>query len=183
MANQELQQQEFMNQLYEAARETSRKQMQVLEGAGQKTDRTVNFSIFKQNSGGFPLEDATLTLDGITRRFSIFVLAADQYTRKLNLRLEIKTTEDDQGNGGMEVAEFQVGHFEFPMIDNTRLSHNQCAAVVLNDFGDDSADITLAYFLGCYASLKEQTYYAQVIQHLLDEESMEPAPSRPNNPN
>ena len=68
----------YLDRLYKVATEISRKQMLVLEGAGQKTDRIIDLDNFKQNPGGFPLDDATLTLDGITRQFSLFVLAADK---------------------------------------------------------------------------------------------------------
>jgi hypothetical protein len=161
------QQKEFLNRLYKTAAEISRKQLLVLEGAGQKTDRIVDLSNFKQNPGGFPLDDASLTLDGITRQFSIFVLAADKQTRELNVRLEIKTINGDPRNVETSVAEFWVGYFDFPMIDNTRLTQDQRAAMVLNAFEDDSADITLAYFPGSYASLKEKPYYQEVIQNLM----------------
>ena len=53
------------------------------------------------------------------------------------------------------------------MIDNTRLTHDQRAAVVLNAFEDGSADVTLAYFPGSYASLKEKPYYQEVVQKLM----------------
>jgi hypothetical protein len=161
------QQKELLNRVYKVATEISRKQMLVLEGAGQKTDRIVDLSNFKQNPGGFQIEDASLTLDGITRQFSIFVLKADKQTQQLNVRLEIKTPKDDKGNLETSVAEFWVGYFDFPMIDNTRLPQDQRAAIVLNAFEDDSADITLACFPGSYASLKEKPYYQEVVQNLM----------------
>jgi hypothetical protein len=157
----------YLDRLYKVATEISRKQMLVLEGAGQKTDRFVDLENLKQNPGGFPLEDATLTLDGITRQFSLFVLAADKQARQLNVRLEIKTPTDNAGGVETSTAEFWTGFFDFPMIDNTRLPHDQRAAVVLNAFEDDSADITLAFFPGSYASLKEKPYYQEVVQNLM----------------
>jgi hypothetical protein len=68
---------DYMDRLNQVATEISRKQMSILEGVGQKTDRIIDLENFKQNPGGFPLDDATLTLDGITRQFSIFIQAAD----------------------------------------------------------------------------------------------------------
>jgi hypothetical protein len=141
--------------------------MLVLEGAGRKTDRIIDFAKFEQNPGGFPLEDATLTLDGITRQFSLFVLSVDKAAQQVNVRLEIKTADKDRGNVETSTAEFWVGFFDFPMIDNTRLPHDQRAAVVLNAFEDESADVTLAYFPGSYASLKEKPYYQEVVQNLM----------------
>ena len=56
------------------------------------------------------------------------------------------------------------GHFDFPMIDNTRLPHDQRLAVVLNNFDAAAAraDLTLAYFPGKYAGLREKPYYDEV---------------------
>jgi hypothetical protein len=159
--------QEYLDRLYKVATEISRKQMLVLEGAGQKTDRIIDLDNFKKNPGGFPLEDASLTLDGITRQFSLYVLSADKKTREINLRMEIKTPTENGENIETHNAEFWVGFFDFPMIDNTRLPHDQRAAVILNAFEDGSADITLAYFPGSYASLKEKPFYGEVIQNLM----------------
>jgi hypothetical protein len=159
--------QEYMDRLYKVAMEISRKQMLVLEGAGQKTDRIIDLDNFKKNPGGFPLEDASLSLDGITRQFSLYILAADKKTREINLRMEIKTTSEDGKTIETHNAEFWVGFFDFPMIDNTRLPHDQRAAVILNAFEDGSADITLAYFPGSYASLKEKPFYGEVLQNLM----------------
>ena len=157
----------YLDRLHKVAMEISRKQMLVLEGAGRKTDRIIDFDNFKQNPGGFPLDEATLTLDGITRRFSLFVLAVDKKTRELNVRLEVKTPRDTVGNVDTSAAEFRVGFFDFPVIDNIRLTQDQRAAVVLNAFEDESADVTLSYFPGSYASLKEKPYYQEVVQKLM----------------
>jgi hypothetical protein len=158
---------QYLDRLYNVAAQISRKQMLVLESAGQKTDRVIDFEEFRQNPGGIPLEEATLTLEGTTRQFAIFVLAADQKRREITLRLEIRTPKDTTGNVDMNALEFHVGFFDFPMIDNTRLTNDQRAAVVLNAFDHGSADITLAYFPGSYASLKEKPYYHEVVQKLM----------------
>jgi hypothetical protein len=158
---------DYLDRIYRVAGEISRKQMLVLEGAGRKTDRQIDLEGLKSNPG-MPLEVATLTLDGITRRFSIFVLAADPQTRQINVRLEIKTPKDDGVNSETSSAEFWVGYFDFPMIDNTRLTHDQRTAVILNNFEDGvAADITLAFFPGSYASLKEKASYQEVFQNLV----------------
>jgi len=164
----------YLDRLHMVATEISRKQMLVLEGAGQKTDRIIDLDNLQQNPGGFPLEAATLTLDGITRQFSLFVLAADREAREINVRLEIKTTRDTLGELDTSAVEFRVGYFDFPMIDNTRLTHDQRAAVVLNAFEDGSADVTLAYFPGSYASLKEKPYYQEVVQKLMGSDEGRP---------
>jgi hypothetical protein len=157
---------EYLERLYRVANEISRKQMLVLEGAGQKADRQIDVDGVQKNSG-LHLDDAALSLDGVRRQFSIYVVAADPRTRQLHVRLEIKTPNDSGAGAETSSADFWVGYFDFPMIDNTRLTHDQRAAVILNSFEDGAADITLAYFPGSYSSLKEKASYQEVFQNLV----------------
>lgn len=166
---------DYADRLYKVASEISRKQMHVLEGAGQRADRIIDLENFKNSPGGFALEDATLTLDGIARQFSIFVLAADTKSRQIHVRLEIRTPKDDQGGMDTSAAEFWVSYFDFPMIDNTRLPRDQRAAIVLNAFEDGAADVTLALFPGSYASLKDKASLQEVLQNLMKTNDL-PAP-------
>lgn len=158
---------EYVDRLQKVAAEITRKQMLVLEGAGSKFDRIIDLDAMKANPGGLPLDEGTLTLDGITRHFSLFVQEADLRTREIKVRLEIKTERDTSGSVETNGVEFWTGFFDFPMIDNTRLGHDQRCAVILNAFEDGSADVTLAYFPGSYASLKEKPYYQEVVQNLM----------------
>ena len=66
-------------------------------------------------------------------------------------------------------TEFWLGHFDFPMIDNTRLPHDQRLAVVLNSFDTKRglADVTVALFPGKYAALREKPYYDEILAKLL----------------
>jgi hypothetical protein len=180
-ASQDPHKKDYLNRLYRVATEISRKQMLVLEGAGKKADRDIDLEAVGKNPGGLRLEDATLTLNDITRRFSLVALGADPKTRQIHVRLEINTPaaaneskdktkklELDNGNGAeTSTAEFWVGYFDFPMIDNTRMPHDQRAAVILNAFEDGYASITLTYFPGSYASLKEKASYQEVFQNLV----------------
>jgi hypothetical protein len=62
-----------------------------------------------------------------------------------------------------------VSYFDFPMIDNTRLTGGDRCAIVLNGFSGYSADITVVLFPGAYASLKEKPYYSEVIESVRQE--------------
>jgi hypothetical protein len=158
---------EYLDRVHKVATEITRKQMIVLEGAGRKFDRHIDLDSLAASPGGIPLDEDTLTLETITRHFSLFVQKADRDTRELKVRLEIRTPTDTVGNFELNTVEFWVGFFDFPMIDNTRLANDQRCSVVLNAFEDDSADITLVYFPGSYASLKEKPYYQEVVQKLM----------------
>jgi hypothetical protein len=159
---------DYMDRLNQVATEISRKQMSILEGVGQKTDRIIDLENFKQNPGGFPLDDATLTLDGITRQFSIFIQAADTNTKQIQVRMEVKTPDKNTGAVETNSVTFWIGYFDFPMIDNTRLPHDQRAAVVLNAFEDGFADVTLALFPGSYSSLKDKASVQEILQNMTE---------------
>ena len=163
---------DYQDRLYKVATEISLKQMLVLESAGAKADKDIDFDAFKDNPGGIPLEPVSLTVEGVQRQFSLVVLEADKKTREIKVRLEVRTPKDTLGNVETNTAEFWVGFFDFPMIDNTRLTHDQRCAVILNAFEDGLATVTLAYFPGSYASLKEKPYYQEVVQNLMKTNSL-----------
>ena len=121
-----------------------------------------------------------LKLDGIRRNFKLEVLEADPRNEALELRVTVRTGEG--GRVETTSTEFWLDYFDFPMIDNTRLPHDQRFAVVLNNFdaAGGSADITLAFFPGKYTGLREKPYYDEVLTKLLSEsERRGPAGSEP----
>lgn len=158
---------DYLDRLERVAREITRKQLMVLEGAGKSFDRTIDFEELRSIPGGYKLEPATLTVDGIERTFKIVILEEDPKTREFRMRLEITTPLEQQEDKKTSIAEFWVGFYDFPMIDNTRLLHGQRLAVVMNSFDRYSADITVTYFPGAYASLKEKPYFQEVVNQLL----------------
>ena len=92
-------------------------------------------------------------------------LDAARRTEALQRRVTVRT-----GPGGRvetTSTEFWLDYFDFPMIDNTRLPHGQRCAVVVKDFGDPIVEITLVYFPGSRASLKEKPFYDEALHDLL----------------
>lgn len=158
---------DYLQRLERVAREVTRKQLMVLEGAGKSIDRTIDMEALRNTPGGIQLEAGTLTVGGIERTFKIYVLKLDSVAREMHIRLEINTPQETSDDLKSSVAEFWVGFYDFPMIDNTRLLHDQRCAIVLNNFDEFSADITLSYFPGSYASLKEKPYFQEVVKQLL----------------
>ena len=154
---------EYQERLERVAREIGRKQMIVLEGVGKKVDRTVDMS---GDPEGTSLEPATLVLDSVQTTIGIDILRVDRKNRELDLGLTLETPDPELGRQ-TKTASFTVGYFDFPMIDNTRLARGQRCAVVLNNFTQESVDLTLVLFPGAYASLKEKPYYNEVIENVL----------------
>ncbi len=154
----------YLERLESMAIEIVRRQMIVLEGAGKRFDRTIDLT---GDPGGTSLEPETLTLGGIPTTFVLDIVSVDRENREIEFSLSIETPDPELGRQ-TKMAAFGVSHFDFPMIDNTRLAGGQRCAVVLNSMSDESADITLVLFPGSYASLKEKPYYDEVIESVLD---------------
>ena len=159
------------------AKEITRKQMLVLEGAGDSFSSNIVYGKFKNNKDTnvvYSLDPKELEVNGIKRIFRIVVLDIDKTKQEIKVRLEVLTPNDLDGEEDTYIAcEFSVGFFDFPMIDNTRLSHDQRCAIVFTDFyKPDSenpiANITLLAFPGSHASLKEKPYYEEIVHNLLN---------------
>ena len=129
----------------------------------RKFSRTVDFDKLQASPGGIELEPEKLTLDGTEREFTVSVLEVNPQRREIRMELGVRTTGE---SASMQRRTFHVGFYDFPMIDNTRLSRDQRAAVVMNQFGEAGADLTLVYFPGSYASLKEKVSYDEVVEKL-----------------
>jgi hypothetical protein len=62
---------------------------------------------------------------------------------------------------------FWVGLFDFPMIDNTRLSEGDRCAVTLGPMSEaQPLRVRLSYFLESRASLKDKPYYDEILKRL-----------------
>lgn len=161
----------YLGRLERIAKEITMKQKGVLEAAGAKQDMTVELKDLIENKTPLSLDDILLNLNNVKRNFKMILTDVDLSRRELRVRLIVKM---DLENGQEEAAvqEFWLGFFDFPMIDNTRLSNDQRCAIVLNSLEDESeykiAEITLLYFPGSHASLREKPYYEELIKDLLD---------------
>jgi hypothetical protein len=147
--------------LSELAREVTRKQLVVLEAGGKRFDWTVLLSdSLLSGQASEQLEDVTLDLDGISRRFRVTLQSVDTVQREVHVMLEIETGPERY------VVDFDMGFFSSPMLDNTRLSNDQRVALVLTDLNSAGASVTLVYFPGSRASLREKPYYEEILRKL-----------------
>jgi hypothetical protein len=154
---------EYTARLEQVAREITNRQLVLLEQVGKKFSRTVDFEKFRASPGGLELEPEKLKLGVTEREFMLSVIGFDPARRELTMELGVRTPED---GANVQRRTFQVSYYDFPMIDNTRLSRDQRAAVVLNQTNEGGADLTLVYFPGSYASLKEKVSYDEVVENL-----------------
>ena len=169
----------YERRLSELAREVTRKQMIELESGGRRFDWTLLMSdSLLAGTTSEQLDDVTLTLDRIRRRFRVTVMKADTAQRLVHVSLEIETLKDTAATGGAGstryAVDFDVGFFSSPMIDNTRLSNDQRVAIVLTDLNAAGASLSLVYFPGSRASLREKPYYEEILQKLTDTAGKQP---------
>ncbi len=160
-----------LNRIHKVAREITRKQMAALEGVGEGFERRVNLDSLLTNTGGIQLEDENLELNNIQRNFRVRVLESNPSKKEIKVRLEIISLQESDEE--LVEVEFWIGFFDFPMIDNTRLSHDQRCAIVLKHFEQPKAEISVLYFPGSHASLKEKPYYQELVEKLLPIDSEE----------
>jgi hypothetical protein len=160
---------EYRSRLHQVAEEVIKKQMLVIQDGGETFDATIDTKAlaFPSPEGAASSVAKDLLIDGIRRNVKLEVLSADPGQQEVQLRATVRTAEAARVDTSS--AEFWVGPFDFPMIDNTRLPHDQRLAVVLNNFDVNRsvADVTVAVFPGKYAGLREKPYYDEVLAKLL----------------
>ena len=112
------------------------------------------------------------------RQFVLELIGYDAVTHEVQVRLyvsKVLTAEQCQQatldlEGQREIdTNFVVGLFDFPMIDNTRLSGSERCAVSLTVLNPNVVSVSLAYFPASRASLKDKPYYDEVIKNLVRE--------------
>jgi hypothetical protein len=110
------------------------------------------------------------------RQFFIDPVDLDETTREVKVHLygSVLLTEDECRNPALDrVAKqeidthFEVGLFDFPLIDNTRLSNSERVTVSVTDLNSDVLAIAIAYFPASRASLKDKPYYDELITTLV----------------
>ena len=156
----------YLERVNRVAREITAKQLFALEGHGQSFRRTVLLEDFEKTGRfGAELDGESIDVEGRRCDVGLRVLDIDRRQQQLRLRLEVRAPEGSADRTDTR-AVFDVGYFDFPMIDNTRLANGLRCAVTLSAFTPEAADLTTICFPGEYASLKDRPYYDEVIQRL-----------------
>jgi hypothetical protein len=170
---------EYIDRLEKSAKDVAGKQVVVLEEAGGKLDGQVDFEELAKTPQGLTVIEDTLELRSAglygskgpsrKRHFKVQVLAHDMRRKELRVKLEVTTPRETEEGVDSLYSLFWLGFFDFPMIDNTRLSNGDRCAIVLRRFESSSADLTLVYFPATRASLKDKPYYDEVLGTLLQD--------------
>ena len=164
---------ELLGRIEGLAREVTSKQLFTLQGRGARFSGLVDLeAVDAAGAGSVPLtaEPQKLQIGTETCTLAVLVRSVDRATKTLRVRLE---TNECGGAAATDLktatnlnTTFDVGYFDFPIIDNTRLPNNWRCAVVLTNWVEGFAELTTICFPGEYASLKDRPYYEEVIQSL-----------------
>lgn len=171
---------ELMKRLERVAKEVTSKQLASLGDGGIKQEVWVTFEAIDKN----PQNDAVKVIDGVllapdyddknsadqinravpTRKVYLDVFGYDKARRTLDVQLDVS----NEGSGETELSvNFEVGFYDFPMIDNSRLPGGHRVSVALQDWEPGShVQLALAYFPGSRASLKEKRFYEEIVKQL-----------------
>ncbi len=157
---------EYLQRINRVAREITAKQLFALEGHGKSFRRSADLeALATAGAAGISLDPETVTVDNEEFEVGIRVLKVDPAQQQLTVRMKV-TSADGRTELPDSRANFTVGFYDFPVIDNTRLPTGVRCAVTLSNFSPVAADITTVCFPGEYASLKDRPYYDEVIQKL-----------------
>lgn len=169
----------YLKRLEKVAKEISSRELSVLREGGAEIPKTVEFDQLVAHPEGVAWEVGTMAMSGTDgqsasdperqpRRFTLELLDVDRPRKEFRVILKVSAPGKTQPSEKPEVeAEFRVGLFAFPMVDNTRLSHAQRCAVVVTDWQDASAEIRLVFFSGDRSSIRDKLFYDEVIHQVL----------------
>jgi hypothetical protein len=170
---------EYMKRLERVAGEVKLKQIAALEESGGKLDATIDLDELNQKLEGMTIIDGTILPQSSqtdpdpalrATRFKLQAISGDKKKREIRVLLEVRTNKQDADSSSPDDAIssiFNISPFDFPMIDNVRLPHGHRCAIVVRKFGDPNVEITLVYFPGSRASLKEKPFYDEAMHDLL----------------
>lgn len=170
---------EYIRRLDKVASEVKIKQIAALEESGGKLDATINREELKNKLDGMTIIDGTIVSRANQSKsdpalnathFKVQALFGDEKRREIRVKLEVRTNKGDVDGSSSEDAVssiFNISPFDFPMIDNVRLPYGHRCAIVVRKFGDPNVEITLVYFPGSRASLKEKPFYDEAMHDLL----------------
>lgn len=173
---------EFMHRLEKVAGEVKSKQIAALEDSGGKLDASIDLDELDKQLDGMVIMDGVISppsevvggLDPALQKmqFKVEALYSDRKKKEIRVKLEVRPQQQPGAtvndlDSKASYSTFTVSPFDFPMIDNTRLPHGQRCALVVRNFGDPSVALTLVYFPGSRASLKEKPFYDEAMHDLL----------------
>ena len=125
------------------------------------------------NSDASPSDAALIALsdiefDGIKRTYSAEFSSADRERKTVRVDIEIQTWDPETDLPLTDVVEmgFELNFFNFPMVDNTRLSSDQRFGLIMERFDELNIHVVGVIFRGMYSSSRDKPFLDDVINQL-----------------
>jgi hypothetical protein len=183
----------YRGRLQSVAQEVAGKQIEILQESGTSLESGIDFLDLRAHPEGlrvfencFPLHAEDLSKAALKAQSSsaakppatprcigVDVMEMDPKTQGLRIHL-VSTTPEGENVDQL----FWLDFYDFPMVDNTRLSHDQRFAVVLRKIVDTGAQLGFVYFPGTHAGLKDKPFYDDMLHQL----NLEPESGEQPNP-
>ncbi len=174
---------EYRRRLYKMAADVTSKQISSLEGAATRESMFITFSgdsadykpglsqemaiDWKDSKEIYDTVRIGNTINVYKRVVYLKALSYNVDNKTVDVRLDIETSVNGKYSN-MVTQQFTIDYFQFPMIDNTRLSNDMRCSVVMRDFDfPHFIEVDILYFPGSHSSLKEKPYYDEVVKKLL----------------
>jgi hypothetical protein len=143
---------------------------------GISKDAVIDFEELKTNPAGISNlinEVMRLRYDALDaarhpeRRFKVDIFGRDEQQQKLVVHLAVSPPGQVGPDAKPEVdVRFSVGYFDFPAINNTRLSNGERCYVVVRNMDEHSAKISLVYFPANRAGMKDPMYVEEILDQM-----------------
>jgi hypothetical protein len=168
------------DRLHSLARTVSGRQISALAPGGKIFEFDVNVQqATNHNTFRWPHDSVTpsaevisalsdISLDGIKRTYSAEFSSADQTRKTVAVHIEIQTWDPvtDEPLPDAIDMDFELNFFNFPMVDNTRLSGDQRFALVMERFDELNIHVVGIIFRGMYSSNRDKPFIDDVINQL-----------------
>jgi hypothetical protein len=117
-----------------------------------------------QQVGGAIYEFPDLALEGVSRDYRITLSNPQPTLNVVDVAVQIVTNAAGESDARPTERSFSLSYYDFPLIDNTRLSHNQRFAIVLSDFESEFVRVEAVVFPGAYATQREAPTLRAIIE-------------------
>lgn len=161
------------HRLHSLARRVSLQQLSALSTGGRSWEFTIPIEMVKPgkryqwppyNENGENSHEDEFEFEGIKRNYTFSFSQADEDYKSVVVEIEIQTA----GKTKAIEREFELNYFNFPMVDNTRLSNDQRFALIMTDFAEKAIHFAAICFPGKYSSQRDKPFLDDVIHRLQD---------------
>lgn len=105
-------------------------------------------------------------LEDVRRAFTIKFRNANTERKSVEVQLRISNLDPQVVQDPDIQMEFTLDFFNFPLIDNTRLSSNHRLALIMDGFDERAISVKGVLFPGLYASQRDKPFLNEAIQQL-----------------